>query len=337
MPARSAPDSTSFTNPLDEMNDRGDTDSESGAGKNGAEEFSSFEEDDVELGLIEERVTAYEAKGIIEPVFVELKDDDEPAEQQDSSASEIEPGLIAAFWGNFLGHCPLWYKVTMVVFLVTNPFISMAAGKKVCAWAVLLEFIFTLAMAPLCYPMQSGGLIVIEAFGLGLASADTMKHEVEMNLNVLLLVAFMVACIHFLKNLLLWIFTKLLIGVESKTTMSVLIMLVSAVLSAFLDALSVAAVLVSVCTGVLGVYFHVVADADLPQLEHMHHETMTFELVPHAVQKVKVHQTDEQVDDILEQIAKRQQEQEAKLSRRSTKGAQKTLGGIGKPAVLLRV
>ena len=31
-----------------------------------------------------------------------------------------------------------------------------------------------------------------------------------MNINVLLLVAFMVTCIHFLKNLLLWVFTNLL-------------------------------------------------------------------------------------------------------------------------------
>ena len=326
-----AKDSKDFVNPMsDDMTDSGDAEANEGG------EVSSSDDENMNSSAdsdVTERVNAYEAKGIIEPVFVELDDDNEPAKKKDTSTSETEPGLMAAFWGNFLGHCPIWFKLTMVVFLAINPFISMAAGKKVCAWAVLLEFIFTLAMAPLCYPMQSGGLIVIEAFGLGLATADTMKHEVEMNLNVLLLVAFMVACIHFLKNLLLWIFTKLLIGVESKTTMSVLIMFVAAVLSAFLDALSVAAVLVSVCTGVLGVYFHVVADADLPQLEHLHHETMTFELVPHAVTKAKAHKTDAEVDDILQQIAEKQQQKTAgKLSRKSTKGAQKALGEIARMA-----
>ena len=47
---------------------------------------------------------------------------------------------------------------------------------------------------------------VSEAF----AVCNRSKHEVEMNINVLLLVAFMVTCIHFLKNLLLWVFTNLL-------------------------------------------------------------------------------------------------------------------------------
>ena len=57
------------------------------------------------------------------------------------------------------------------------------------------------------------------------------------------LVAFMVTCIHFLKNLLLWVFTNILVRIESKVLLSVAMMLVSAVLAAFLDALSVAAVI----------------------------------------------------------------------------------------------
>ena len=57
---------------------------------------------------------------------------------------------------------------------------------------------------------------------------------------------------------------------------------VCAMMSAFLDALSVAAVIVSVCTVVLGVYYHVVENADLPLLDNLHHETMSYELVPHV-------------------------------------------------------
>ena len=191
------------------------------------------------------------------------------------SVTSPEPSLKQAAWDNFLGHSPNWYKLTMLSFLLVNILIRFVVGKKLCAWAVLLEFIFTLACGLHCYPLQSGGLIVVEAFVLGLASSHTMLHEVEMNLNVLLLVVFMVAAIHFLKNLLLWVFTKLLLGVESKIMMSALLMFLTALLSAFLDALSVAAVLVSVCTGILGVYFHVVADADLPT-DDTHHEVGVF-------------------------------------------------------------
>ena len=182
-----------------------------------------------------------------------------------------QPTIAQAFAQNFLGHSPVWYKQCMVGFLFVNIVIRFTLSKKLCAWAVLLEFIFTLACGLYCYPLQSGGLVVGQAFLLGLASSHTMIHEVEANLNVLLLVIFMVAAIHFLKNLLLWTFTKLLLGVESKILMSVLLMFTTAALSAFLDALSVAAVLVSVCMGILGVYFHVVADADLP-VDETHHE-----------------------------------------------------------------
>lgn len=188
-----------------------------------------------------------------------------------TDAAPPQPTLPQACMENFLGHSPVWFKLTMLSFLLVNPLIKVAVNDTLCAWAVLLEFIFTLACGLYCYPLQSGGLIVLEAYMLGLAKSKTLLHEIEMNLNVLLLVVFMVAAIHFLKNLLLWVFTKLLLGVESKIAMSALLMFMTAVLSAFLDALSVAAVLVSVCTGILGVYFHVVADADLPT-DDSHHE-----------------------------------------------------------------
>lgn len=193
-----------------------------------------------------------------------------PVDRGDAQ-QQTQPTIPQAFAQNFLGHSPAWYKLCIISFLFVNIVIRFTLGTKLCAWAVLLEFIFTLACGLYCYPLQSGGLIVIEAFVLGLASSHTMIHEVEANLNVLLLVIFMVAAIHFLKNLLLWTFTKLLLGVESKIMMSVLLMFTTAALSAFLDALSVAAVLVSVCMGILGVYFHVVADADLP-IDDSHHE-----------------------------------------------------------------
>ena len=55
--------------------------------------------------------------------------------------------LSQAFARNFLGHAPLWYKLTIVGFLVVNPLLMVLFGPVVTGWALLAEFIFTLAMA----------------------------------------------------------------------------------------------------------------------------------------------------------------------------------------------
>ena len=243
------------------------------------------------------RVAQYEEQGIVEPVFRALSEDQRAAAA--AAAPSNEPSIGGAFWNNFLGHSPVWYKASIAFFLVLNVAVRFGFGKKVAAWVVLGEFIFSLGLSSFCYPLQSGGLIIIEAFALGLGTPETLTHEVEKNVNVLLLVAFMVACIHFLKNLLLLIFTNVLISVNSKVLLSVTVVLLSAFLSAFLDALSVAAVLVSVCTGILGVYFHVVANADLPMLDNLHHETMSFELVPHAPEPRREAKSESEVAKIM--------------------------------------
>ena len=243
------------------------------------------------------RVAQYEEQGIVEPVFRALSEDQKAAAA--AAAPSNEPSIGGAFWNNFLGHSPAWYKAAIAFFLVLNVAVRFGLGKKVAAWVVLGEFIFSLGLSSFCYPLQSGGLIIIEAFALGLGTPETLTHEVEKNVNVLLLVAFMVACIHFLKNLLLLIFTNVLISVNSKVLLSVTVVLLSAFLSAFLDALSVAAVLVSVCTGILGVYFHVIANADLPMLDNLHHETMAFELVPHAPEPRREAKSESEVAKIM--------------------------------------
>ena len=55
--------------------------------------------------------------------------------------------LSQAFVRNFLGHAPGWYKLVVVGFLVANPLLLILAGPAVTGWALLAEFIFTLAMA----------------------------------------------------------------------------------------------------------------------------------------------------------------------------------------------
>ena len=155
----------------------------------------------------------------------------------------------------FLGDSPAWYKNTIIAFLIINPIALFALnfagmnGMFIVGWMILLEFIFTLALALKCYPLQPGGLIAIQALFLGLTTPYTLLYEIEHNLEVILLLIFMVAGIYFMKNLMLTIFTKLLLSIESKVTLSIMFCFVSAFLSAFLDALTVTAVLIAVAVG----------------------------------------------------------------------------------------
>ena len=74
----------------------------------------------------------------------------------------------------FLGNSPDWYKNTIIAFLIINPMALLILnaielnGTFIVGWMVLLEFIFTLALALKCYPLQPGGLIAIQALFLGL-------------------------------------------------------------------------------------------------------------------------------------------------------------------------
>jgi NhaB family Na+:H+ antiporter len=165
--------------------------------------------------------------------------------------------IANAFLENFLGHAAGWYKLTIVIFLIINPIVLITMGSFIAGWLLVVEFIFCLAMALKCYPLQPGGLLALEAVVLGMTSPETVIHETEANFEVILLLIFMVAGIFFLKDLLLFIFTKLLIRVRSKITLSLLFSLVSAVLSAFLDALTVTAVIITVAAGLYGVYHKV--------------------------------------------------------------------------------
>ena len=158
---------------------------------------------------------------------------------------------------NFLGNAASWYKLTIIMFLVINPIAMVVAGPFVSGWLLVGEFIFCLAMALKCYPLQPGGLLAIEAVVLGMTSPDTVFHEAEANFEVIMLLIFMVAGIFFLKDLLLYIFTKIMIRVRSKILLSLLFSFTAAVLSAFLDALTVTAVIITVAAGLYAVYHKV--------------------------------------------------------------------------------
>jgi NhaB family Na+:H+ antiporter len=162
--------------------------------------------------------------------------------------------MAQAFAFNFLGRSPGWYKLTIIGFLIINPILVVAVGPFVSGWVLILEFIFCLAMALKCYPLQPGGLLAIEAVVLGLTSPEAVYAETLDNFPVIMLLMFMVAGIYFLKELLLFAFTKILLKVRSKVLLSVLFSAAAAVLSAFLDALTVTAVVITVAEGFYLVY-----------------------------------------------------------------------------------
>ena len=174
----------------------------------------------------------------------------------------------------FLGSSPDWYKNTIIAFLIFNPIALYALnylglnGAFFIGWFLLLEFIFTLALALKCYPLQPGGLLAIQALILGLTTPYTLLHEVEQNLEVILLLVFMVAGIYFMKNLMLSIFTKLLLRVHSKTKLSLLFCFVAAFLSAFLDALTVTAVLIAVGIGFYRIFHLANSGAEFSSANH---------------------------------------------------------------------
>jgi NhaB family Na+:H+ antiporter len=169
-----------------------------------------------------------------------------------------------------LGHAPDWYKLTILAFLVVNPLVMFFGGVNgpvITGWLLLLEFIFTLAMALRCYPLQPGGLLAIEGVLIGLTTPASVYDETLAAVPVILLLVFMVAGIYFLRELLLFTFTKILLGIGSRTVLAVIVCLTSAVLSAFLDALTVIAVLITTAAGFYQV-FHRFASGKHQEVEH---------------------------------------------------------------------
>lgn len=174
-----------------------------------------------------------------------------------------------AFIKNFLGKSPIWYKIAIIAFLIINPLVFFYVDPFTAGWLLVIEFIFTLAMALKCYPLQPGGLLAIQAIAIGMTSAEHVKHEIVANIEVLLLLIFMVAGIYFMKQLLLFIFTKILLGIRSKAALSVAFCFTAAFLSAFLDALTVIAVVISVSIGFYSIY-HKVASGQGANHSHDH-------------------------------------------------------------------
>jgi NhaB family Na+:H+ antiporter len=181
---------------------------------------------------------------------------------------------FSSFKSNFLGNSADWYKNVIIAFLIINPILwysgDIIPGMHfITGWVLVGEFIFTLAMALKCYPLQPGGLLALQAVAIGMTTPEMVYHEIEGQLKVILLLVFMVAGIHFMRDLLLYTFSKILIKIKNKILLSFLFCFAGAFLSAFLDALTVTAVLISIGVGFYGVY-HKVASGKKFNEDHDH-------------------------------------------------------------------
>ena len=168
---------------------------------------------------------------------------------------------------NFLGQSPAWYKITIVLFLLLNPLVYFFFSPFAAGWLVLVEFIFTLASALKCYPLQPGGLIAIESIIIGLTNPHTIYDEVRVNIPTLLLLIFMVSAIYFVKDVLFIAMTKLFLSFRKKYILSLVFCLICCSLSAFLDALTLVAVAVAVCFNFYAIYHRVEGHSNEKELE----------------------------------------------------------------------
>ncbi len=173
-----------------------------------------------------------------------------------------------AFARNFLGNAPLWYKLTILAFLIANPILLNTYGSFITGWVLIGQFIFTLAMALKCYPLPAGGLLAVEAVFIGMTKAETVYQEALANFEVILLLIFMVAGIYFMKDFLRFTFTRILVRVQSKTKIALLFCFAGAFLSAFLDALTVTAVIIAVAYGFYEIYHRYVSGKDSAGVAH---------------------------------------------------------------------
>ena len=193
--------------------------------------------------------------------------------------------MLNTIFKSFLGSAPVWYKTCIISFLVLNPILFSFAGTDsgfILGWIILLQFIFTLVFSIQCYPLQPGGLIAFQALLLGLTDPKHVLHEIETNLEVILLLVFMVSAIFFMKNLLMVIFTKLLQTIKSKILLSLLFVISAAFLSAFLDALTVTAVLITVTIGFYQIFENSYKSNEINKSEFEHGKSFLADIMMHG-------------------------------------------------------
>jgi len=185
-----------------------------------------------------------------------------------STAQRLRPAALALF----LGHAPHAYKVAVLAALALNVVVWAVAGPAVAGWCIVGEFIVTLALALKCHPLAPGGLLALQAVVLGMTTPQRVYEETQHGLPVILLLLFMVTAIAFMQELLVLVFTRALLALRSRQMLAVAFCATAALLSAFLDALTVMAVIMAVSLGFYRIVFIAASGQPLHDDAHLAHD-----------------------------------------------------------------
>ena len=154
----------------------------------------------------------------------------------------------------FMGNAPDWYKAFIAGSLLLNFVLFFSYGPFVAGWAVLIEFLLVLVFALQSYPLFPGGLLAIQVLFLKMAPIDGVMRETLNNINVLMMLMFLIPAIYFMNPLLVWIFMRLFAATKDKVVLSLVFLLTGAFLAAWLDALTVVAVMITVAVAMKDIH-----------------------------------------------------------------------------------
>ncbi len=159
-----------------------------------------------------------------------------------------------AVFENFLDGTAWWYKLSIILFLILNPILMVLYGNMISGWFVIAQFIYMLAMSLKAYPLAPAGLLALEVVAMNMTSPDLVYEELVHNVPVLFLLIFMVSAVSFLTDLLSTVFSEIIVKVRGKIALKQVFMAIAAVTSAFLDALTVTSVIITVGLGLYLIY-----------------------------------------------------------------------------------
>ena len=186
--------------------------------------------------------------------------------------------LALTAFAAFMGQAPRAYKFGVLAALLGNVLLWTTLGPVAAGWALVVEFIATLALSMYCYPLAPGGLLVVEAVLLHLTTPARIYAETLGGIPILLLLIFTVSAISFMQELLVYVFARVLTAVRSPSLLALLFCLAGTVLSAFLNAVTVLAMVMTVAAGFYRIYFLAVSGLQ----EANPHQLAEDALVPEA-------------------------------------------------------
>ena len=196
--------------------------------------------------------------------------------------------MTITLFNSFLGKAPNWYKWCIIGFLILNPilfFVLPTLGVNagfILGWIVLLQFIFTLIFSIQCYPLQPGGLIALQYFFRAYNKLPRFLRD-QIKLRGNFIIGVYGICYIFYERYPVSYLYKIIQWFRSKILLSLLFVLSAAVMSAFLDALTVTAVLISVTLGFYKIFESNLQENRITKEEFNQGKDFLVDIIMHSV------------------------------------------------------